>query len=234
MARQGRAFPSRRAYINSDLGPVYFDNASISAYGLGTTIVWTILVGTNTNRLLEVNVGIFAAGTVSSIDVSGQAMTKLRSDVNGVYTSEKWYLVNPTSGTRTVTVTLSASLTAIAGAIAWRNVDQTNPYSANTGANGTNTPASAAVTPTSANNRVSGGLATQTATAITDQIRQAPHHSAAGALGSLVGSEMGTIVVAASTTLSWSGMGALDSWAVSLGAIQPPQPVSFIPRLMVV
>jgi hypothetical protein len=226
MARFGRTQPFRPKYIRPDLGPVYFDNFSTSNYEAAlSTYNFTHVVGTNSNRLLVVGVSTFAAGTVTSITYGGVALTKLRSDVNGVYNSEVWYLIAPASGSATITVNLSASITSIAGAASWRNVDQANPFSANAGSNGTNTPASASVTPASTNNRVFGNLAAQTASGLTDQIRQAPHYNASGALGTQIGAEMGVILGLTSTTIQWNGLGALDSWAVSTGAIQPPQVV---------
>ena len=231
MARLGRSQQFKPKFVRPDLGTVYFDNASTSAYQAAlSTYNWTHVIGTNLNRCLLVGVSIFLTGTVSSIDVSGQAMTFVRADTNGAYRSELWQLIAPTSGTRTITVTLSASLTSIAGAASWWNVDQTNPLSANAGGNGTNTPASASVTPGSTLNRVFGNLATKTASGVTDQIRQAPHYSSTGALGTGDGSELGTILTAASTTIQWDNIGVVDNWAVSLGALQPPQAVTVVFR----
>lgn len=232
MARLGRSQVFKSRYGRPDLGPVYFDNFSTSGYEASlSTYNFTHVVGTNNNRLLVVGVAIFLAGTVSSITYGGVSLIKLRADVNGVYDSELWYLIAPASGSATVTVNLSASVTSIAGAASWWNVDQTNPFSANNGGNGTNTPASAAVTPGSVTNRVFGNLAAQTASGITDQLRQAPHYVAAGALGTQEGSEMGIVMGLTSTTLQWNGIGAIDSWAVSMGAIQPVQSVVVIASL---
>lgn len=226
MARLGRSQPYRPKHKRPDLGPVYFDNSSTSTYEAAlSTYNFSHTVGSNSNRLLVVGVSIFAAGNVTSITYGVVALTKLRHDVTGAYRSEIWYLIAPSSGTDTITVNLSASLTSIAGGASWWNVDQTDPFSANAGGTGTNTPASAAVTPGSSLNRVFGNLAAQTNSGVTDQVRQAQHYTASGALGSQIGSELGIIMSAASTTLQWDGIGTVDSWAISLGAIQPPQPV---------
>lgn len=228
MARLGRSQAWKATLVRvPDLGPVYFDNFSTSNYEASlSTYNFTHVVGTNTNRLLTVGVSTFAAGTVSTITYGGVSLTKLRADVNGIYNSELWYLIAPASGSATVTVTLSASLTSIAGGASWWNVDQTTPFSANAGANGTNTPASGVVTPGSITNRVFGNLSAQTASdAVTNKIDQAPHCRAGGTLGTQEGSELGVIMGLTSTTLQWDGLGVTDSWAISLGAIQPPQPV---------
>lgn len=221
MARLGRSQTFKPLTPRPDLGPVYFDNVSSSGYEASlSTYNWTHVIGTNSNRGLIVSVGIFAAGTVSGIDVSGQAMTFVRSDTNGIYRSEIWRLVAPASGSVTITVTLSASLTSIAGAVSWWNVDQTNFIDANAGANGTNDPASASITPNVNNVRIYGNLAAQTASGLRDQIGQALKFRSEGALGTDAGAEKGIILTPASTTLQWNGLGALDSWAVSLVSIK--------------
>lgn len=226
MAQFGRGQTFRPRYIRPDLGPVYFDNSSTSSYEAAlSTFNWNHTVGMNANRVLTVGVSIFATGSVTAVDYGGVALTKVRHDDTGVYRSEIWRLIAPASGTAAITVTLNASLTSIAGAASWWNVDQTTPVSAQGGATGTNTPASAAVTPGSVTNRVFGNLATKTASGITDQIHQAPHYTAAGALGTQIGSELGIILTAASTTIQWDGIGAIDGWAVSVIALQPPQSV---------
>ena len=227
MARFGRGQHFRPKLFRPDLGPVYFDNSSVSGYEAAlSSYTFSHTVGTNANRLLVVGVSIFATGSVTSIDYGGAALTKIRSDDGGVYRAELWRLIAPASGTATITVNLSASLTSIAGATSWWNVDQTTPVSAQNGATGTNTPASVAVTPGSSNNRVFGNLSAQTASGITDQIRQAPHYSASGALGTQIGSELGIILTAVSTTLQWNGIGVVDAWATSAVALQPPQAVA--------
>jgi len=221
MARFGRTQPFLPKIKRPDLGPVYFDNASNSTYQAAlSTYNWTHVVGTNNNRFIIVGVSVFAAGSVSSITVGALSLTFLRSDTNGVYRSELWYGVAPATGSNTVTVNLSGSLTSIAGATSYWNVDQSAPIDANNGANGTNTPASGSVTTVTANDRVFGNLAAQTTSGISDQIGQANRYVNQGALGTGAGAEKGTIVTAGSTTLQWNGLGALDSWAVSFAGIK--------------
>src|SRR5437588_483235 len=102
MARLGRSQSFKPRLGRPDLGPVYFDNFSTSNYEASlSTYNFTHVIGTNANRLLIVGVSTFAAGTVTSITYGGVGLTKLRADVNGVYNSELWYLINPTSGSAT-------------------------------------------------------------------------------------------------------------------------------------
>lgn len=233
MARLGRSTSFRPLFKRPSLGVVYFDNASFSPYEAAlSTYNWTHVIGTNNNRSLFVGVSIFASGTVTGIDVSGQAMVFVRADANGIYRSEIWKLIAPTSGSRTITVTLSASLTSIAGASSYWNTDQVNPVDVNNGGNGTNTPASASVTTVITSDRVFGNLAAQTASGISDQIGQANRYINQGALGTGAGAEKGSVITPGATTLQWNGLGALDSWAISLVAIKTPQVVNATRRFL--
>lgn len=226
MPRLGRSQPFKPRLGRPDLGPVYFDNSSVSPYEASiSTYNWSHTVGSNNNRLLVVGVSIFVSGSVTSIDYGGVALTKLRDDVS-IYRSELWYLIAPASGTASITVNLSGSLVSIAGAASWWNVDQTTPFSANNGNADTGVPCVASVTPTSNLNRVFGNLSAQTASGVTNQVDQAPHYTATGALGTIFGSELGIILTQESTVLQWDGIGVADAWAISLGSIQPPQAVA--------
>lgn len=202
---------------------IVFDNASVSPYEAAlSTYNFTHRVGTGiTNGCLIVGVSIFATGTVSSITYNSVAMTFIRSDTNGVYRSEIWQLVNPATGSNTVTVNLSASLTSIANAQSYWNIDQTTPIDANNGGNGTGNPASTSVTTVTAADRVVGNLATQTASGVTSQANQAPRTTNTGALGTASSDDKGLIDTPAATTLQWNNITALQSWAVSLAALKP-------------
>lgn len=235
MARFGRSQSPRPHLFQYDLGPVYFDNASQSVYEATlSTYNWAHIVGTNANRAILVGVSIFGSGSVSSITVGGLSLTFVRADSNGVYRSEVWQGVAPSTGSQTVTVNLSGVLTSIAQAASYWNVHQTTPVDANNGGNGTNTPASASVTTVAANVRVFGNLAAQTASGVTDQIGQALRSRNQGALGTNSGAERGTIVTPGSTTLQWNGIGVVDSWAVSLVSLQPPGGAAATGKLFII
>lgn len=230
--RIGRTQPFKPRVVRPDLGPVYFDNSSSSPYEAAlSTYNWQHTIGTNNNRYLIVGVGIFATGSVTSITLGAQNLTLIRSDVNGIYRSEIWGLIAPASGAGTITVNLSGSLTSIANASSYWNVHQVSPVDANAGGNGTNTPASASVTTVTANDRVFGNLAAQTASGVSDQIGQALRQVNQGALGTNSAAEKGSILSALSTTLQWNGIGAIDSWAVSLAAIRVFAPVATAARV---
>lgn len=204
---------------------VVFDSASTSTYEAAlSTYNWTHTITGNANRILIVGVSIFATGSVTSIDVSGQAMSVIRTDTNGIYRSELWRLFAPASGTVTITVTLNASLTSIANAQSYYNVHQTQLDTSN-GANGTSSPATASVTTNTNLATVVGNLATKTATGvILDPILNERSNSS-GALGTGASADFGDVTPAGSQTIDWTGIAALDSWAISLVSLKPPTAV---------
>lgn len=55
------------------------------------------------------------SGQPSSITFGAQNLTKVRSDVAGVVSLDIWYLIGPTAGTATITVTCSAGTVAASG-----------------------------------------------------------------------------------------------------------------------
>ncbi len=223
MARLGRAFPIQPWYgpVGAVWTTVVFDAASTSAYESAlSTYNWNHTVANSLNRILIVGVSVFANGSVSSITYAGTAMTFLRSDTNGIYRSELWYLYAPATGTNSVAVTLSASLTSIANAQSYYNAHQ-KALDANNGANGTNTPASGSITTVTAYDTVVGNLAAQTASGITSASGQYSRTSSAGALGTGASDDFGDVVTPGSKTFTWNGLGVTDSWAVSLVALKP-------------
>lgn len=215
-----------RAYFPVEPG-IVFDNAAVSPYEAAlSTYTFSAKVGTSgVNRCMVIPIAVFASGTVTRVRVAGVDATFLREDHNGVYRSEVWYLVAPATGTPTVQIDLSTSLTSIAAALNYTGVDQSSPIDAHGGANGTNNPASGSVTTIQVKDRVVAALAAQTASGILSSGGQAPRSINNGALGTGASADKGLIDVPASTTLTFTGLGALDVWAVSLVALKPVQGV---------
>jgi len=207
-------------YPNYDIN---FDTASNSAYQAAlSTYNWSHTVNPwFASRYLIVNVSILASGTVSSITYNSVNLTKIRSDVNGVYTNELWGLVAPATGTKTITVTLSASLTSISSAASYFYVHQTSPIEANNGSNGTGNPASTTVTTVADRDLVVAGLTTQTASGVTDATTQDNRTNNTGVLGSGYLSDRGIKTPAGSTAIQWNNITALQSWAISAVALRP-------------
>ena len=228
MARLGRAqpFPPKlRRPTLPFLTTVVFDSAATSGYksSLSSYNFSITITAGNANRILFCGVGIFLTGSVTSIDAGGNAMAFVRADTNAAYRSEIWRLFAPPTGVVTITVTLNTSLTSVTNACSYYNSDQTT-LDANNGNNGTNTPASASVTTIADLCTIFGNLAAQTASGITSAAGQFSRTTSNGALGTDASDDFGDVSPAGSKTLTWNGLGTLDSWAVSLVSLRPPQP----------
>lgn len=157
-----------RAWQGS-LSTVTYDAASSDSSSSGTSFSWSHTVGTGNNRLLVVTVSTSKSGsssspaTVSGVKYDSVAMTQ---EVTNVYTSSSnpqvrsyiFYLVNPASGSHTITVTLSASSTAVAGAVSYANVNQSSPIQAQNSSTGYGTTQSVSVTATSVGQAVYASL----------------------------------------------------------------------------
>ena len=232
MPRLGRAQPFPPKFRRPKLPfltTVVFDSAATSGYEASlSSYNFNITISANANRTLLVGVGLFATGTVSSMTAGGTATTFVRSDTNGIYRSEIWRLIAPATGVVNVAVTLSASLTSIANACSYYNTDQV-ALDANNGNNGTNTPASASITTNANLCTVFGNLAAQSASGITSASGQFSRTINSGALGTDASDDFGDVSPAGSKTFTWNGLGTLDSWAVSLVALRPPQPIVLSP-----
>lgn len=198
---------------------IEFDSASNSAYQAAlSTYSWShVCVGSQ--RLLVVGVSVFAAGTVSSITYNGINLTFIRADENGIYRTELWYLIAPDTGSNTIVVTLSASLTSIAGAVSYTGVDPYTAIEANNGANGVGTEATVVVTTVLDGDWVVDCASTSD-TAITVGDGQSSRVNATGALGTGAMSDEGPKSPVGSVTMNWTAIGALDSWAISSVALR--------------
>lgn len=131
---------------------IAFDAQSSSDTGTWTTSAssdsWSHTIS-GSDRILFVNVRIYDTGasnrSVSTISFNGVALTKVNSITAAVegatQDGELWYLVAPATGTHTITVTLTGSVSHMASsAFSYTGVDQTNPIdSNNTGQNNTGT-----------------------------------------------------------------------------------------------
>jgi hypothetical protein len=200
-----------------------FDAASSSGYEASlSTYNWNHTVGLSLpNRCLILSVSILVAGSVSDANFGGQAFSLVRADASGVYRTEIWRLVNPAVGTAAITVNLSGSLTSIANASSYYNVDPTSPiHVQNTGA-GTGNPASASVTTTQRLATVVGALTTQTGSGVTSGGSQNSRAINAGALGTGALDDSIGVDPAGATTLTWNGIIVANTWVISLIALNP-------------
>ena len=106
--------------------PIILDNSkSITSTGTNSITLSGFTVNPGNNRLLVVGVG--SLGTVSSITFGGTPLIKANATANGGVDSELWYLTNPSSGTKSIVVTMSGSVNTVVGAYSFFGVDQTTP-----------------------------------------------------------------------------------------------------------
>ena len=138
------SFPAQQAFgMGSDTlteantaASIAFDNASsVEAATMTASVSWSHTTTTASNRLLVVAVNVYAATgtptTVSNVtygdDALDQVTTALYSTADPQVRTYIFRLVNPQSGTQTVTVTFAASTLYVCGAVTYTNVDQTTP-----------------------------------------------------------------------------------------------------------
>jgi hypothetical protein len=150
-----------------DAAPVTFDSASsVEAATPATSISWSHITGTANNRLLVVAVSVHAATgaptTVTSVTYDGvplaQVTTALYSATSPQVRTYVFRLLNPDSGTKTITVTFAASTLYVCGATTYANVDQSTPIQTFATATGSSTSPSVQVTVTGTERAVFGHL----------------------------------------------------------------------------
>jgi hypothetical protein len=118
-----------RAWRDPDPSIAY-DSVGSGHNGDGTSnITWSHVVGSGANRFMMIGISIkTVAVSALSVTVGGQPATFLRSDIRDpAVKAETWYLINPDSGSKTVTVTLSGISKASGGSVSYSGVVQTNP-----------------------------------------------------------------------------------------------------------
>jgi len=113
-----------------------YDNASSTA-AEATNINWSHTTGSGDDRALYVQVGIqnpVDVSPVTAVTYNDVAMTFIRRDrVTFQIFVETWGLVNPASGSNTVSVKMSESEKIAAGAISFTGVHQTDAWPTDAG-----------------------------------------------------------------------------------------------------
>lgn len=193
---------------------ITFDAVSNSPYEAAlSTYNWTHTVGASAIfRGLVVSVAVLLTGTVTSITCGSLTLNLIRADTNGAIRTEVWYVANPPIGANTITVTLNTSLTSISSAVSYSLCGGPAALGGSTGTGGT----VAASTTTNLNSSLLfAALACQTASGVGDDASQTNRGGNNGALGTLRASEKGLVSPPASTTLTFTGVGGIDLWAIS-------------------
>lgn len=229
MARLGRGFPAKaliRRLSVVDI-EVVFDASSNSGYQTAqSSYSWSHTCSGN-NRYLTVGISMLSVGgsSVSSITYNGVSLSliKAQASVSGAVRAELWGLAVPASGPHTITVTLSASLDSIGGAVSFANVVQATSTEAANSATATNVGAAdATVDVTTISNKawVVDIVATDD-TSITVGAGQTSRNNVTGTLGSGAMSTEGPKTPAGAVTMSWTNVAALATWSIASVAIIP-------------
>ena len=97
------------------------------------TLIWNHTTGSENNKILVVGITSYGNSKhVNTITYGAQTLTKLKAVTSsGTYgtDNELWYLINPTTGSHNVYVTLSGSSSMLSGGSAtYYNVSQSTPF----------------------------------------------------------------------------------------------------------
>ncbi len=209
---------------------VQFDSASNSGYQSPSSNYSWNHTWNGINRCLSVDITILSVpGTiVNSVTYNGANLTFIgaQSTVSGAGRVESWRILSsdsgaPDIGTYSIEVTLSASVASAGIAVSRYGVNQTTPIEAFNSNQATNVGATdATVDITSVTNKcvIHSAIATDD-TSIT--ANQTSRNNVTGALGSGGNEDTGPITPAGLTTMSYTNVDALATWAIVGYAILP-------------
>jgi hypothetical protein len=150
-----------------DIPTVTFDSASsVEAATSAMSVSWSHTTGTASNRLLVVAVSVHVATgtptTVTSVTYGGVPLTQVTTALYSATAPQVrtyiFQLVNPQSGTKTITVNFAASALYVCGATTYADVDQSAPIQTFATATGSSTSPSVPVTVTGTGRAVFGTL----------------------------------------------------------------------------
>lgn len=200
---------------------ILFDNSSSSGYEASlSTYSWSHTCG-GALRGLIVNVSIFLTGQVVSITYGGVNLVFEQANNIGVYRNEMWSLTGPPSGSNTIVVTLNTSVTSIASASSYTNVNQFDCVESSNGATGSGV-STPTVTATTVDNNawvVSGLTTSNTSMTVGGSATQRTNKT--GALGTGAMSDFGPVTPAGTQNMTWSAVGTLDSWSLGEVVLDP-------------
>lgn len=234
--RLGRAVPN--AFVDLDdrlslLGlysrvRISFDRTSNSGYQAASSSYSWSHTRAGGRGFLVVSVSMLSAigNSVSSITYNGVALTLIntKASASGAVRTEMWGLVNPSSGSNTIAVTLASSTLSIAIATSWAGVNQTTPTEAFNGATATNVGAADATVDivTTIDHDYVLDIVASDDTAITAASDQVSRANVTGAAASGASSTHNVPVNPAATiTQSYTNVGAAATWVISALGIIP-------------
>jgi hypothetical protein len=204
---------------------IAFDSNNSIAYQMAvSTYSWNHTC-TGSNLFLAVDISLLstAGTTVSSITYNGVALSLIgvKSSISGANRIECWGVKNPTAGTHSISVTLSASISSVASSVSYTGIDQITPTEAFNSAQALNVGAADAtvtITPTVKNTWIHGAVSTND-TSVT--ANQTSRNNITGALGSGANEDTGPITSITSTPISYTGVGSAQIWGIAGYALRP-------------
>ncbi|MCW3995023.1 MAG: hypothetical protein NWE98_02590 [Candidatus Bathyarchaeota archaeon] len=200
-------------------------NSSVLA-SAANSISWTHTTGAGNDRILLVAIDVFSSSgqttTVSGVTYGGTALTLIGTDLyntNPRVRSYVYYLLNPSTGTKTITATFASSTTAAGGSITYSNVNQTTPYTAaSTNSNSSNN-ASVSLTASGTYSKVLfGHVGTYRTSSYSVTDGQTNRWSQTGQQYKSFGSEK--IVTSGAVSMSWTAS-STASWVAIAVLLQP-------------
>jgi hypothetical protein len=223
---QLRSYPTA---FSSSYNTIGFDSQNSAILtSTGNSISWSHTTGTGNDRILLVSVDVFRSSntptTINSITSNGVALTQLATNLYNTdprVRSYVFYLLNPSSGTNTITANFTTSTLAIGGSVTYTNVNQTTPILASNTASGSGTSQSVGVTASGTNSKVLfGHLGTYRTNSYTITDAQTTRWSQTGQQYKGYGSDKS--VTSGSISTSWTTSNAA-SWVAIAVLLQPTQ-----------
>lgn len=221
-------YPLRsRKWISIATG-IQFDAAANSGYQAASSSYTFNRTVTGANTFLAVDVSLLSAGqTVTSVidDSAGGAVPLsfigAKSTVTSFGRVESWGLVAPAAGTKAIQVNLSGAIASVGSAVSYTGVHQSSPTESYNSAQATNVGAADAtvtVTPVADQTWLHAAVATDDGSITAGQTSR---NNTSGVGGSGADEDTGPISPATGTALSYTGIGALATWAIGGYAIRP-------------
>ena len=214
----------RRRWAPPGFAGIRFDAASNSGVQTAqSTYSWSHSCNGG-SRFLTVDIALLSAGqTVTSITYNGVALTFIvaKNTITAVGRVECWGLVNPASGSNTIAVTLSGTITSAGTAVSYNNVHQTTPTEGTNGNEATNVGAAdATVDITSVADQcwIHAALATNDETVTAGQTSR--NNVSGIGQGSGANEDFGP-QAASTKTMNYTDVGAGFTWTIAGYAIRP-------------
>lgn len=210
-----------------------FVNTSVAQNG---TVTWTHVVGSGTGRYLLVGFSLGAAAATATaatftVTFAGSTMTqlaKVEAYASGGGNGEVFLygLLNPTSGSGTVSITTSGAGTITGGSLSFAGASGVGTA---VSASGHSTTVSVSVTGASANNMVGAQIGAGSALSSTGNTQE---YIATGNGSTSAGNSAGSVSASAAGTVTMTGtVSAADDWGVIAVEIiaatvtAPPHPI---------